>query len=331
MPRMEHQKLKLLYLSRILLRETDENHPMTITRMMDLLRLCGVEVRDRKSLYSDLEALGLFGLDILSRKNGRSVGYFVASREFELPELRLLVDAVQSSRFVTRKKTDQLISKLETLCSAHQAGELQREVFVSGRVKTMNESIYYSVDVISAAIAAGERITFRYFSWAPAFGPEKLEQRLHRNGEQYTVSPWALVWSDENYYLAGGDELGVLRHFRVDKLLQIQSTGERRLSPPAGFDPAAYGHRVFGMFGGAEETVRLSLPESLLSVTVDRFGRDLLFSREDGRVVVTVRVEVSPPFLAWVFSLGPEVKVLEPASLREHLREQLAATLENYE
>ena len=165
MPRMEHQKLKLLYLSRILLRETDENHPMTITRMMDLLRLCGVEVRDRKSLYSDLEALGLFGLDILSRKNGRSVGYFIASREFELPELRLLVDAVQSSRFVTRKKTDQLISKLETLCSAHQAGELQREVFVSGRVKTMNESIYYSVDAISAAIAAGERITFRYFSW----------------------------------------------------------------------------------------------------------------------------------------------------------------------
>lgn len=331
MPRLENQKRKLLCLSRILLRETDEEHPITIAQMMSALQENGVEVRDRKSLYSDLEELRAFGMDILSQKDGRSVGYFVAARAFELPELRLLVDAVQSSRFITRKKTEQLISKLETLCSIHQAGTLQREVFVAGRVKSMNESIYYSVDALSAAIADGEQISFHYFNWAPGIGAERLTRRLHRDGAFYTVSPWALFWSDGNYYLLAGDEQGELRHFRVDKLLDLRPAGQRRLPPPEGFDPSAYGRRVFGMFGGPEETVRLSLPESMLGLAIDRFGNDLFFSRGDGRVTVTACVEISPPFLAWVFSLGPEVRVLEPPSLRSRMKGMLHTALKIYE
>lgn len=321
MPRLENQKLKPLYLARILLRETDEEHPMTIARMMELLGSCGVEIRDRKSLYADLEALRVFGLDIEMRHEGRSVGYYVASREFELPELRLLVDAAQSSRFITRKKTFQLIARLETLCSVYQAGELQREVFVADRVKSMNESVYYSVDALSAAIAAGEQVRFRYFGWRCGEDGRPV-RTVRRGGGFYQVSPWALLWSDGNYYLAAGED-GALRHFRVDKLADLERLGARRLPPPEDFSPADYGSVVFGMFGGPERTVRLALPDALLGAAVDRFGPGLRLTREEGRAVASVRVAVSPQFYAWVFGLGPEVEILGPAEVRDEYRARL--------
>ena len=328
MSRLENQKLKLLYLARILLRETDEDHPLPLARLLAALRACGVEVRDRKSVYADLEALRVFGLDVATRREGRSVGYFIAGRDFELPELRLLVDAAQGSRFITRKKTEQLIAKLEKLCSVHQAGALQREVYVAGRVKSMNESVYYSVDTLSAAIAAGEQVRFRYFGWA-LDDRGRPARALRRDGAVYQVSPWALLWSDDNYYLAAGEN-GALRHFRADKLLDLAPAGVRRDPPPAGFDPAAYGREVFGMFGGPERVVRLALPEALLGVAVDRFGPDLLLARADGRLVVTAHVAVSPQFLAWVFGLGPEAELLLPPDLRAQMGQQLDETAARY-
>jgi len=332
MPKLPNQKLKLLYLHDILLRHTDEEHPLTLAQIMSLLTECGVEIRDRKSLYDDVEQLRRFGLDVVGRKEGRDFVYFVASREFELPELKLLVDAVQSSRFITHKKTEELIRKVEGLASIHDARLLQRQVFVANRIKTMNESIYYNVDTVHAAISQGSKISFRYFEWVLSWGAEKVEKKYRRDGRRYVVSPWALTWDDENYYLVGlEEESGQRRHFRVDKMSDIVVTGETRDGAEefADFDTALYARQVFGMFGGEEETVKLRFPNALIGVVVDRFGKDVFLSRESEEYFsVTAKVAVSPQFLSWVFSFGSQVQIKEPAHVAQRLRDMARAVAE---
>ena len=277
MAKGQNQKAKLLYLARILSQQTDQEHPMTIARMMDLLQAQGVDVRDRKSLYDDLETLRVFGMDIEMQRDGRSVGYFVAGREFELPELKLLVDAVQSSRFITHKKTGQLIRKVEALASVHQARQLQRQVYVTRRIKAMNESIYYTVDALHEAIDSGKQIRFHYFEWALGRGRERVEKRLRKNGDWYRVSPWWLIWDNENYYLVAFDHLSQdVRHYRVDKMLRIQMTEEMREGKEhfKKLDMADYTKKSFGMFGGKEQQVKLLVKNELANVIIDRFGKE---------------------------------------------------------
>ena len=198
MAKSANQKSKLLYLSKILLEQTDEDHPITVPEMIQELAKRDIKA-ERKSIYDDLETLSLFGLDVQSRK-GRSPGWFIGSREFELPELKLLMDAVQSSRFITQKKSDALIRKLEGLASIHQARQLQRQVYVDRRVKTMNESVYYSIDKLHTALAAGKAVTFRYFDY------DVTKQKVfRRSGRRYTVFPHGLIWNSENDYLVGWD------------------------------------------------------------------------------------------------------------------------------
>lgn len=332
MPKGQNQKAKLLHLARILNAQTDQEHPMSLHRMMELLGAQGVEVRDRKSLYDDLETLRVCGLDIEMTREGRQVGYYVASRPFELPELKLLVDAVQSSRFITRKKTDQLIGKLEGLTSVHQGRRLQRQVYVTGRVKSMNESIYYTVDALHEAIDGNRRIRFHYFEWVLGRGRERVEERLRRDGGWYTVSPLALIWDNENYYLVAFDaDSRENRHYRVDKMQDLELLSLPRQIPETPFDPAIYARSLFGMYHGPEATVKLRFENSLIGVVADRFGREVFLSPDgDGHFLVTARVSVSPQFLAWVCSFGPRAQLLQPQAVRQQFLEFLQETEAQY-
>ena len=223
MPRSSNQKLKLLYLLKILSEETDEQHYMNARELIARLGQYGIRA-ERKSVYDDLERLQEFGYDIIHTKTGEGSGYYLGGREFELAELKLLVDVVQASRFITLKKSRQLIHKLERLAGRNEAACLQRQVYVAGRVKTENESIYYNVDSIHNAITENKKIMFQYFQWNL-----KKEMELRHNGEMYHISPWGLSWNDENYYLVGYDsEDQMIKHYRVDKMLKIRMSDEPR-------------------------------------------------------------------------------------------------------
>lgn len=315
MPKSRGQKLKLLTLAKILSEQTDEEHPMTLSEMQEQLALSGI-ASERKSLYSDLEELQLYGMDVV-RVKGKHTGYFLGERDFELPELRLLVDAVQSSRFLTSKKSAALIRKLQTLTSIHQAKSLSRQVSVAGRIKTMNESIYLIVDALSNAMDEDRAVSFLYFEWNSAG-----QKALKRGGERYVVSPYLLHWDDENYYLIGVErESGAIRHFRVDKMQSIRQLAEKRFGKDVfrGLDPAAYEKKTFGMFGGREESVTLWCRDKLAGVFFDRFGSNLVTRKREDGFETTLQVLVSPPFLAWLMGFGDGVKVLAPESVKQEL------------
>ena len=270
MSKSANQKLKLLRLYQILLQQSDEEHPISIARLIDELARWDISA-ERKSIYADLEALADLGVDVQSRK-GRSAGWFIGQRDFELAELKLLVDAVQSSRFITRRKSDSLIRKLEKLASVHQARQLQRQVYVDRRVKSMNESIYYIVDTIHGAIAENRAITFRYFDY------DVSKQKVFRHGgKQYEVSPLGLIWNSENYYLvAYSAENDQLRHYRVDKMSDLEITDRPRQGQPERFDVADYAQKHFGMYSGAEVTMTLRFENRMANIVLDRFGQDVM-------------------------------------------------------
>ncbi len=323
MPRSPRQKLKLLYLMQILWENTDEEHPMTVAEMIDALERRDVAA-ERKSIYDDLESLRLFGLDIVQQRS-RTVGYYLGERTFELPELKLLVDSVQSSKFITEKKTLSLIRKLEGLTSVHEARALQRQVYVRGRVKSMNESVYYNVDELSAAITRDRVIRFRYFEYAVS-----RERRFRRDGDYYEVSPFALTWDNENYYLIGWENAqSRMKHYRVDKMSGIEITDAPRQGKEAfdALDMSAYTQRVFGMFTGSEETVTLRFANHLEGAVLDRFGREAILSAADEEhFTVQVKVAVSPQFYGWLFGFGGEAEILSPERVRNEMRDMAEET-----
>lgn len=326
MAKSEKQKQKLLWLVKFLTEETDELHPMTVAEMISRLDGVGISA-ERKSLYSDIETLRDFGFDIVSVK-GKTFGYYIASRDFELPELKLLVDTVQSSKFITEKKTISLIEKISSLASRHEASVLSRQVYVRNRVKSMNESVYYNVDEISAAINQNRTVLFKYFEFTP-----QKEQRLRRDGADYEISPYALISDDENYYLLGFDsEAGLMKHFRVDKMLRIR-IGEKKRDGADIFknmDMSEYSKSVFGMFGGERENVCIEFADHLAGAVIDRFGRDtILVPRGDGHFTVTVSAVVSQHFFGWLFGFGTEARIVSPESVREKMKESLKQSLQN--
>lgn len=321
MAKGNNQKLKLVYLMKILLEKTDEEHSLTMEEIIAALQTYGVSA-ERKSLYGDLEALRLYGLDIVGEQRSRTYYYRVINRQFELAELKLLVDAVQSSKFITAKKSHQLIKKIEALASAHEASQLQRQVFVAKRIKTMNESIYYNVDSLHSAINANAQIRFQYFQWTV-----DKQMKPKKDGAYYQVSPWALSWDDENYYLVAFDsEAGRIKHYRVDKMLKIQQTQENREGKELfdSFDMAVYAQKMFGMFGGSVENVTLKFPNELAGVVIDRFGKDITFRKlDEAHFSIHAEVAVSRQFLAWVIGLGPGVALLGPDSVVCRMQEEI--------
>ena len=329
MSRTEKQKLKLLYLLKILHEKTDQEHPLSTQEIINALGTYDIRA-ERKSIYDDMECLKLFGYEVEYIKARRGGGYYLAERRFELAELTLLVDAVQSSRFITQKKSRELISKIEKLAGPYEGRQLQRQVFVVGRVKAENESIYYNVDSIHRAIQDNAPITFTYLNWNAR---KELEPR--RDGRRYRVSPWALTWKDENYYLiAYDDRQEHIKHFRVDKMSNIaQVEGEKRAGEQAfgRIDIAEYTNRTFGMFGGETRTVTLKLPEELIGVILDRFGKEIDIRRLPVKMVsVRARVTVSMQFYGWLSGLGGKVTVSSPSHVRDGYRDYLRRILESY-
>lgn len=322
MAKSERQKQKLLILRQLLLEQTDAQHPMTIAQMIAHLARHEVSA-ERKSLYSDLRTLQDAGMDIVREGHG----YYVASRTFEMPELRLLVDAVQSSRFLTEKKSAALIKKLEALASRHEASQLHRQVVVSGRVKTMNESIYYAVDAIQEAMARNCCIRFDYTEWG-------LDKQRHKRGQTRQASPWALVWHEENYYLIAYTAEHGLTHYRVDKMQHICATEEKRTVGPEllELDLAQYTKKVFSMYGGKQQMVKMRFHNSLVGVVLDRFGTDLMLV-PDGRehFVLTAEIAISPVFLSWIIGFGSQAKILWPQEVADQARDLCRQALAQYE
>lgn len=328
MAKSGNQKGKLLYLAEIFHRETDEAHGLTLAEVTERLAAYGVQA-ERKTLYADMEELRRCGLDIDSWKEGREYRYRLASREFELPELKLLVDAVQASRFITESKSRSLIKKLESLVSVHDARQLQRQVLIAGRVKTMNESIYYNIDKLHTAIGEGKQIRFQYFQWTV----EKKEA-LRRDGGWYCVSPWHLRWDDENYYLIAYDaEADRVKHYRVDKMKRITLLEAPRLGQEqmARFDPAVYTQRLFGMYGGQPVRVTLEGENEMVGVLIDRFGKEVPVLPVDGaHFQAFVDVAVSPQFLGWVAGLGGGLRIVSPEPVVQKMQALVQRLAEQY-
>lgn len=325
MSKSENQKHKLLILKDLLEQRTDEEHPISMRHILEHLESLGI-CAERKSVYSDLTCLQEYGMDIVLRK-GKNGGYFLASRPFELPELKLLVDAVQSCRFLSEKKSLELIGKLEGLASRWEAGQLRRQVVVSGRVKNMNESIYYNVDRIHEAISRNSQIAFRYFEWGP-------DGRRHYRDRSYLASPFALCWAEENYYLIADSERHGVTDYRVDKMDAIALTGKPRSAPPeqAALGLADYSKSVFSMFGGETKHIRMRFHNSLAGVVIDRFGQDsMLVPDGPDHFTFTAKISVSPVFLGWLAGFGAKVRVLFPEDVKEQLRALLKESLAQYE
>ena len=323
-----NQKLKILYLMKILLEKTDETHSITVQEMITALASYGITA-ERKSLYSDLESLRTYGLDVIGVQENRNYYYHVGNRQFELAELKLLVDSVQSARFITARKSAELIHKIEGLASQYEASKLNRQVYVTERVKTMNESIYYTVDAIHNAISENRKVKFQYYQWNV-----KKEMELRHDGAWYHISPWGLSWDDENYYLVGYDsEAELIKHYRVDKMLHIRMSTEAREGKEhfKQLDMADYTKKSFGMFGGKEKTVKLLVDNRLAGVIIDRFGKDIMFiPADENHFTVNVDVHVSKQFLGWVFSLGEQVKILSPEDVVEQMRGEVKRLVEQY-
>lgn len=328
MPKGTKQKFKLIYIIKYLLENTDENHKVTMADILNYLESYDITA-ERKGIYDDIETIRELGIDVHGEKIGRNFYYYVVDREFEIAELKLLVDAIQSSKFITEKKSQELIKKLGSLVSFHDAKKLKRQVYVVGRAKTLNESIFYNIDTIHSAIGGNQKISFQYFQWNI-----KKEMELRRNGELYEVSPWALLWEDENYYLIGYDSCHKeMRHYRVDKMLKISCLDSTRDGRDVfeKLNMADYTKKNFGMFAGEEETVKLEVHNRLIGVIVDRFGTDIMvIPADEEHFRVNVRVSVSNQFFGWIFGLGSNVRILGPENVVDRMKEELMKVKERY-
>jgi len=325
---VSQQKLRTFRTMQILLEKTDENHILSAQGIIDILGQRYGMTSDRKSIYNDIELFLEVGMDIVQQK-GNNPGYYVASRDFELPELKLLVDAVQSSKFITAKKSEELIDKIKKLTNEEHGKQLQRQVYINGRVKADNETIYYNVDDLHSAMFHNRKIKFRYAEWTT-----EGKQQFRRNGEFYQVSPWMLVWDDEYYYLIAFEEASdTLKFFRVDKIRDMSILDELR-SGEAHFkkiNVAEFSKKTFGMFHGEDRRVTFVCSNRMIGVVIDRFGKDIRIIREDeGHVRFSTVVTLSPQFYGWLTGVGTEIQIKEPEDVREAYVHYMKEVLEKY-
>ena len=327
MSKNENQKLKLIRVLEILLENTDEEVGITMADIISRLDTYGIKA-ERKSIYDDFLALDALGFEVIKLET-RPTSYTLAERVFEFAELKMLVDAIQSSRFITAEQSRKLIAKLEVFAGARRKAELSRAVVVEDRVKTVNRASLYSIDCIHAAINGSTRLSFAYFD----YGADK-RQVLRHGGAPYDVTPKALLWSDDNYYLVAYDEAeGVIKNFRVDKMLKTALVDKRPSDAAlsAVVDPATYSRRIFGMYGGEDTLVTLEFDERLVGAVIDRFGKDISIIPVGDRLRTSVRVMVSPTFFSWIFSFGGGISIASPEKVRESYRARLESSLKEYE
>ena len=315
MPKSYDQKLKILYILDYLQKNSHEEHPVRANEIIDMLSK--KEIRcDRKTVYSDIATLIQYGIDIISVP-GKNGGYYIATRSFQLPELKLLIDAVQSSRYLTEAKSRELIEKLCDQVGEHEASLLKRNVYVSGRVKSMNETIYYNVNDIQEAISQNRQITFRYFDW-------NMQGKRQYREKQYVASPYGLCQDNENCYLLAYSQRYGITSYRVDRMEGICLLPDARIPCPelTGKAFTDYANKMFQMFAGDAKDVKLRFHKTLLNVVIDRFGRDtMLIPDGDEHFNFTVKVAVSPMFLSWVIGFGDKAQILYPQSVIDACRE----------
>ena len=325
MPKSDNQKLKIFYILDYLERNSNEKHPVRTSELIDMLDRNHNIRCDRKTVYSDVAALQDYGVDIVSIP-GKNGGYYIASRNFELPELKLLIDAVQSSRYLTEKKSRELIEKLCSQCNEQDAKLMRRTVLVSGRVKSMNETIYYNVDAIQEAIAQNRQISFRYFDWD--FGGK----RKYREKE-YLASPYGLCQDHENCYLLAFSDRHGITSYRVDRMTDIQLTDNARIPCPELTGKALHDHanRLFQMYSGDALDVKMRFHRSLLNVVIDRFGKDtMLIPDGEEWFNFTVKVAISPMFLSWIIGFGAKAKILYPQAVAEQCKQLCMEAMSQY-
>ena len=325
MPKSDNQKLKIFYILDYLQRNSGPDHPVRASELISMLERQRNILCERKTVYSDIAALQDYGVDIVSLP-GKNGGYYIASRNFELPELKLLIDAVQSSRFLTEKKSRELIEKLCNQCNEHDARLMRRDVLVSGRVKSMNETIYYNVDALQDAIAQNRQILFRYFDWG-------IDGKRKYREKDYIASPYGLCQDNENCYLLGFSDRHGITSYRVDRMSDIRILEQPRIPCPELTGKAFTDHanRLFQMFAGDPMDVKLRFHKSLTNVVIDRFGREtMLIPDGEDHFVFTVNVAVSPMFLSWVIGFGSKAKILYPQSVVEQCRQMCMEAMAQY-
>lgn len=328
---MAEDKLRILYIRDMLERETDRKHVLSAKQIAERLADQHNFSCDRKTIYKDISRLEEYGMKI-GKTGGSHPGYFVEEREFSLPELKLLVDAVQASRFITAEKSRGLIKKLEGLTSRYHAERLQRQVFIYNRVKADNESIFDTVDTLHEAILQNRKVKFLYCRW------NMKKQLVPRKSEPYVVSPWSLTWSHENYYLVGVYELEdgsrEVRHFRVDKMMETEALDQLREGKKefSSFDQTAFARKTFSMYGGPTVNVQMKCREDLAGVIIDRFGKETtFFPAEEGSFTVNVDIAVSRQFFGWITGVGDGIRIADPEDVQKEYREYLRGILESYE
>ena len=323
----EGQKMKLFVLKEILEKETDMDHGITMARILELLSMRGIKA-ERKSIYDDLRALRDSDILDVTEAQGKNREYSVASRTFELSELKMMTDAIQSSKFLSEAKTRELIKKIETLCSKHEAQSIQRHVVIANRVKSISKGLFFNVDTVHAAISANKQISFKYFDY-----DLKKQRKYFKKGERYVASPWSMIYVDDNYYLLAYQD-GKFKHFRVDKMedVQISILDRDAADEFAKIDMSAYTKYTFSMYGGEIMPVTMIFQNRMMGAVMDRFGRDIFVTKEDDRHFrVTVNVAVSNQFFGWVFGLGKMVRIVGPESVKEKMKKALEGILERYE
>ena len=319
MAKSERQKLKLLYILKILWDETDEFHPISTQKLIERLEKYDIKA-ERKTIYRDMDDLREFGLDIGFNANKSNGGYYMEQRLFELPELKILVDMVQASRFLTQKKSRSMIEKLEGLTNKHQSKELARSVYVSGRAKSQNETMYYLVDKLHQAMNGDYAVTFQYFEYSV-----DKELVYKKQGALYHVSPYYLTFANENYYLIGTDDrLGTIRHYRVDRMkhLEVAALPRENKKLFENFDISKYSNGVFGMYGGETKRVTLIFSNELVNVVIDRFGRDVNIHKNDENTFKCIcEVTTSQQFFGWLAGFGVKASIESPKEVRREYHE----------
>ncbi len=318
-----YTKLKLLYIKEYLQKYSDEDNPVTVEEIAQMLLKNGIEC-ERKSIYSDVKTLKEYGLDIVSVRNPKA-GYALLSRDFEIPELRLLIDAVQAANFITPKKTKELIEKIGTLCSEEQAKMLKGQVYIENRVKCSNEEIYYNIDIINRAIQQKRKISFIYTK-------RKLEDDKILNEEkEFTVSPYAMIWSSDHYYLISNNaKYDNLMHTRIDRMKKVEIGEEiarsfSEVSPyKSFFDSADYSGKIFNMFSGDTQSLKISCEQSILEEILDRFGDTSEIRKNSDETGFTVKAKcvISDGLVSWLMQFGDKIEVLSPSSLRENVKKR---------
>ena len=319
-------KLIILYVMKILLELSDEEHPITAADIDKELRAYGLSAR-RRSVYNDIEVLEQFGLDIIKVPGNR--GWYVGERELELPELKILIDAVQVAKFIPPKKSESLIKKLERFTSRHMAKKLKRHIFLGNPSKSEFQSIYISVDTIHEAMSMDCRLSFQYMEWT-----EKKQVRLRHEGSAYEVSPWGLMWDDEYYYLLAYDPgINGIKHYRVDRMLNVRMLPEHKREGNKIYEKyrEGFSRKTFGMYGGDDVFVKLRCTNHMAGVIIDRYGQDtMMVPKDDGHFTAHVLVAQSPQFFGWVASNGVDIEIMEPKSLREEYCAYLGKILLQY-